>query len=90
MENVFHWSKFKARSHDIFFSWTFDLLLILIFSLYFSPHQINIVYEYKLHGKPVMKFKQTFLIVSDIDVKKKKNFNVKLKKNYLWINFDFS
>ena len=27
-ENVFHWSKFKARSHDLFFSWTFDLLLI--------------------------------------------------------------
>ena len=24
----FHWSKFKARSHDIFFSWTFDLILI--------------------------------------------------------------
>ena len=27
-ENVFHWSKFKLPSHGIFFSWTFDLLLI--------------------------------------------------------------
>ena len=26
--NIFHWSKFKARSHDILFSWTFYVLLI--------------------------------------------------------------
>ena len=50
----------KLRSHDIFFSWTFDLLLInsryLVFVVYFSPHQRNIVCEYKLHGKPIMKY----------------------------------
>ena len=28
MENGFHWSKFKACSYDIFFSWAFDLLFI--------------------------------------------------------------
>ena len=27
-KNLFHWSKFKPSSHPIFFSWTFDLLLI--------------------------------------------------------------
>ena len=51
-ENVFHWSEFEAISHDIFFSWTFDLLLInpsryLLFGVYFSPHHRNIVSEYK-------------------------------------------
>ena len=54
--NSFHWSKraFHARSRDMFFSWTFDLLLInssryLLFTAYFSPHQRNIACEYKLH-----------------------------------------
>ena len=44
MENAFHWSKFKAHSHELFFSWSFDLLLInssiyLLFGVYLSPHQ---------------------------------------------------
>ena len=30
-KNIFHRSKFKALSNDIFFSWTFDLLLIWIY-----------------------------------------------------------
>ena len=59
-----HWliafGKFKAHSHDIFFSWTFDSLLIdsryLVFGVYFSPHQRNIVCEYKLHGMPIMEY----------------------------------
>ena len=59
-ENVFHWSKFKPRSHDIFFSWTFDLLLMnssryLFFGVYFPPHHRNIVSENKLQKKPIMK-----------------------------------
>ena len=37
----------------MFFSWTFDLLLInsiyLVFGVYFTPHQIKTVCEYKLH-----------------------------------------
>ena len=62
-ENVFYRSKFKTRSHDLFFSWTFDLLLIsfnwyLLFGLYFSLHQRNIVCKYKLQRKPIMKLKQ--------------------------------
>ena len=59
-----HWliafGKFKAHSHDIFFSWTFDLLLInsryLVIGVYFSPHRRNIVCEYKLHDKPIIKY----------------------------------
>ena len=35
------------------FSWTFDLVL---FGVYFSPYQRNIICEYKLHGKPIMKY----------------------------------
>ena len=51
LENVFNWSNVKARSHDLFFSWTFDLLLInssryLVFRVYFSPCQRNIVCEW--------------------------------------------
>ena len=38
-----------------------------MFKDYFSPHQRNIVCEYKLYGKPIMKYKQTFSLVSDID-----------------------
>ena len=43
----------------IFFWLTLD---ILVFAVYFWPQQINIIYEYKLCGKPVMKQKQTFAI----------------------------
>ena len=53
-ENVLPWSKFKARSHNVFFSLTFGLLLInsryLVTGVYFSPHQRN------LHGKTIMKY----------------------------------
>ena len=53
-ENVLYWSKFKARSHDVLFSWPFDPLLInsryLVIGVYFSPRQRN------LHGKPIMKY----------------------------------
>ena len=38
--------------------------------VYFSSHQRNIVCEYKLNGKPTIKWKQTFSLVSDIDVEK--------------------
>ena len=31
------------------------LELFLVFGVYFSPHQGNIVCEYKLCGKPIMK-----------------------------------
>ena len=60
LENVLHWSKFKARSHYIFFSWTFDLLLInsnkyLLLEVYFSLHQRNTVYKYKLQRKLIIK-----------------------------------
>ena len=37
-ESFFHCSKFKARSHDVFFSWTFDLLLINSRYLVISHH----------------------------------------------------
>ena len=57
-----------------------------MFEVYFSPHQRNVC-EYKLHGKPIMKEKQTFSLVSDIKSKKISFFNVKLK---LLINFNFS
>ena len=50
------------------FSWTFDLLLInsryLVFGVYFSPHQRNTVYEYKLYVKPITEYQ----FISDIDV----------------------
>ena len=43
LENVFLWSKFKAHSCDIFFSWTFDLLFINssidIYCLEFISHR---------------------------------------------------
>ena len=53
----------------------FDLLLInssrdLVFRVYSSPNQRNIVCEYKLHGKTIMTQKQTFSSASDIDVEK--------------------
>ena len=37
---------------------------------YFSSHQRNIVREYKLHGKPTMKQKQIFSLVTDVDIEK--------------------
>ena len=41
-----------------------------MFEVYFSRHQRNIVCEYKLYRKPIMKLKQTFSLVSDTDVEK--------------------
>ena len=41
-----------------------------MFGVYFSPHQRNIVCKYKLHGKPIMKWKQTFSLASETDVEK--------------------
>ena len=67
--------------------WTFDVLLINSRYLVL-PHQRSIVSEYKLHGKPIMKNKPTFSLISDIDVEKTCFFNVKL--NYFRINFHFS
>ena len=47
-------SKFKASSHDIFFSETYDLFpnsaRHLLFGVYFSPHERDIVCEYKLRS----------------------------------------
>ena len=93
MENVFHWSKFKACSHDIFFSWTFDLLLFssnkyLLFGVYFSLHQWNIVHKYK--RQPVIKRdtnRYTFSLSSDTNVEKSYFFHVELK--FLISNFLF-
>ena len=59
-ENVSHWSKFKASSHDVFVSLTFDLLLInsryLVFGVYFLPRQRNILREYKHYEKSIRKY----------------------------------
>ena len=41
-----------------------------MFGVYFSPNQRIIVCGYKLHEKPIMKEKQTFSLVSDIDNEK--------------------
>ena len=76
--------KITARSHDIFFTWTFDLLLInsrdLVFGVYFLPHQRNIIVcKYKLHGK--QSWNTNHELASDIDVEKTK---------HLMINFNFS
>ena len=84
-------SKFKARSHDIFFSWTFDLLLIntryLVFRVYFLPHQRNIIVcKYKLNGKPIMKYQSWTCFW--YWCWKNLFFNVKLK--LVMINFNFS
>ena len=35
---------------------TFFCLTLEVIWVYFSPHQRNIVREYKLHGKPIMKY----------------------------------
>ena len=44
-----------------------------------SPHETNIACKYRLHRKPIMKYKQTFSLVSDIHVVKACFLNVKLK-----------
>ena len=53
--------------HISYFSWRFEILLIMfcrysLFGVYFSPHQRNIVCEYKLRGKPIKKLFHFFLI----------------------------
>ena len=79
--------KIESTFTCMFFSWTFDLLLInfsknLLFGVYFSPHQRNILCDYKLQMKPIMK--QHF---SQIYWCKKTQFsNVKLKS--LWTIFN--
>ena len=47
---------------------------------FISHHAKKIFYEneYKLHVKPIMKYKQTFSLVSDTDVEKIGDFYVKL------------
>ena len=58
----------------------FWLTLVDIWCLEFiSHHTEEIVCEYELHGKPIMKWKQTFSLVSDIDVEKTCFFNAKVK-----------
>ena len=69
--NRFYWSKFKALSHDIFFSRTFDLLWINSSKYLYIKR--NNVYKYKLQRKPIMKRdtnRYTFSLVSDVDVEK--------------------
>ena len=62
----------------------FLVLHIAVFKVNSWPHQRNIVYKYKLHGKPIMKWKQTFSLASDLDVEYWYwFFNVKL--NFLQI-----
>ena len=71
---------------------SYDLLLIkpseyLFFSVYFSLHQRNMVYKYKLQRKPIVKEMQfTFSLFSDIDFEKSYFFfQVELK--FLFNNF---
>ena len=47
----------------------FFWLINLVIGVYFSPHQRNIVCEYKIHGKPIIKY-----LVSDILMLKKPAF----------------
>ena len=65
-ENVFHWSKFKACSHDLFFSWTFDLLLI--------DSRYLVIGVYLVYAKEIFIGNQTWntnhKLVSDINVQK--------------------
>ena len=51
----------------------------LAFGVYFSLHQRNIAYEYKLHGKSVMKQKQYFHLFLKLMLKKPVFVNIKLK-----------
>ena len=53
-ENVFDWSKFKPRSHDIFFSWTFELLWLTqvhIYCLEFIFHHITEILHLNTNSK---------------------------------------
>ena len=52
---------------------------ILVFRGYFSSYRRNIACEYKLHRKPIIKYKQTFSLVSDTDVEKTCFLKGKLK-----------
>ena len=62
----------------------FLVLHIAVFKVKSWPHRRNIVCKYKLHGKPIMKWKQTFSLASDLDVEYWYwFFNVKL--NFLQI-----
>ena len=75
----------------IFFSWTFDLLLIssryLVFGVYYLPHQRNIIVcNYKLYGKSIVKHQSWTCFW--YWCWKNLFFNVKLK--LLMINFNFS
>ena len=74
----FHWSKFKARSHDNLFSWTFDLLFITsgtdIYYVEFISHYIKEILYLKTPKKTNHEIKAkryTFsLASSDTDVEK--------------------
>ena len=81
-DNVSHWLKFKARSHFIFFSWTFDLLLInsircLLFGFYFSLHQRSWKNSHKIKTK-----RYAFSLLSDTDAEKSLFFYVEVKIPY--------
>ena len=53
---------------------------------FISDHAKEVLHvkKYKLHGKPIMKWKQRFSLVSAIDVEKTSFFNVKLN---LFMNY---
>ena len=82
--------KHKAHSYDIFFSWTFDLLLInstyLVFVVYFSPHQRNIFLYVNTNVMGNQSWNTNHELLSDIDVEKKLFFIVKLKLNSFWFS----
>ena len=78
LENVFHRSKFKACSHDGFFSWTFDLLLI--------NSRYLIIQFISHHTKEIPMGNQSWNknheFVSDIDVQKTCFFFSKIIFNF--------
>ena len=97
MENVFHLSQFKQRSHDIFFSWTFDLPLInssryLLFGFYFSPHHRSIISDWIQAPKKTNHEIKTRIFTCFFHEIKTNIFtcflNIKLK-NSLWTIFTF-
>ena len=55
---------FSAFRSTFLYSWFYTA----VFKVNSWPHQRNIVCKYKLHGKPIMKWKQTFSLASDLDV----------------------
>ena len=68
LENIYHWLKFKARSPDIFFSWTFDLHLINLCNFIWSLIS-NIVRKHMLRMTDKIKTRRyTFLLDSDVDI----------------------